>query len=331
MRNLNQQGVQFETYNESSRGRISSYGSKPLPYKLNKAEAVDINGLPSSARVNVADGESKFTIGMEFEKNRFHRNAVQEYPLFCGFEHDGSCGAEAVTHILPLVDKSMWRTKVFNMFHQAKKIINDEFSPSDSQCGGHITLGVKDMSGRELSDRLKKFSGLVLAIYRHRVCNYYCRGNFQMDTSNEYGSKYTIANYKTLGDDGVVEFRVPSRFTSVKQTIRRYEFFYQMVDFAVNKQHSSLHHFCNAVRPILMSMYDNNTEKVEKTIALAKEFQKVINGGKMDIKTCGWFEGWWSSNTRLNYCFGSRRQYYKRNFRPSEYTDVRKFKEEYYF
>jgi len=277
MRNLNQQGVQFETYNESSRGRISSYGSKPLPYKLNKAEAVDINGLPSSARVNVADGESLFTIGMEFEKNRFHRNAVQEYPLFCGFEHDGSCGAEAVTHILPLVDKSMWRTKVFNMFHQAKKIINDEFSPSDSQCGGHITLGVKDMSGRELSDRLKKFSGLVLAIYRHRVCNYYCRGNFQMDTSNEYGSKYTIANYKTLGDDGVVEFRVPSRFTSVKQTIRRYEFFYQMVDFAVNKQHSSLHHFCNAVRPILMSMYDNDTEKVEKTIALAKEFQKVIN------------------------------------------------------
>ena len=101
-----------------------------------------------------------------------------------------------------------------------------------------------------------------------------------MDTSNEYATKYTIANYKTLGDDGVVEFRVPSRFTSVKQTIRRYEFFYQMVDFAVNKQHSSLHHFCNAVRPILMSMYDNDAEKVEKTIALAKEFQKVINGGK---------------------------------------------------
>ena len=161
MRNLNQQGVQFEIHNESSRGRISSYGSKPLPYKLKKAQDVDINGLPSSARVNVANGESSFTIGMEFEKNRFHRSAVQEYPLFCGFEHDGSCGAEAVTHILPLVDKSMWRTKVFNMFHQAKKIINDEFSPSDYQCGGHITLGVKDMSGRELSDRLKKFSGLV--------------------------------------------------------------------------------------------------------------------------------------------------------------------------
>ena len=48
MRNLNQQGVQFEIHNESSRGRISSYGSKPLPYKLNKAQDVDINGLPSS-------------------------------------------------------------------------------------------------------------------------------------------------------------------------------------------------------------------------------------------------------------------------------------------
>tara|TARA_R100000654_G_scaffold7786_2_gene18932 strand:+ start:749 stop:1747 length:999 start_codon:yes stop_codon:yes gene_type:complete len=332
MRNLNQQGVQFEIHNESSRGRISSYGSKPHPYKLNKAEAVDINGLPSSARVNVADDFSSiFTIGMEFEKNRFHRSAVQEYPLLCGFEHDGSCGAEAVTHILPLVDKSMWRTKVFNMFHQAKKIINDEFSPSNRKCGGHITLGVKDMSGRELSDRMKKFSGLVYAIYRHRVNNYFCRGNITMDTSAEWSTKYTIANYKTLDGDGVVEFRVPSRFTSVKQTIRRYEFFYQLIDFAVNKQNSSLHHFCNAVKPILLSMFNNDAEKVAKTIALAKKMQKVINGSKMDLEMVGWFEGWWSNDRELTYQFGGRRGCYKRGYTPNEYTDVRKFKEEFYF
>ena len=79
-------------------------------------------------------------LGFEIEKLRFHGSSVREYPLLKGFEYDGSCGVEAITHVLPLLGKSLWRTKVFNMFVQAKKIISDEYSPSDSSCGGHDVI-----------------------------------------------------------------------------------------------------------------------------------------------------------------------------------------------
>ena len=79
----------------------------------------------------------------------------------------------------------------------------------------------------------------------------------------------------------------------------------------------------------LAFMYDNDAEKVEKTIALAKEFQKVINGGKMDIKTCGWFEDGGVPTQDLTTALVVADN--TTSVKPSEYEDVRKFKEEYYF
>jgi hypothetical protein len=121
---------------------------------------------------------SRFTIGFEVEKNNFHRGAVKEYELLKGFERDSSCGYEAITHVLPLLPAGTWRTKVFDMMHKAERIIDDRYSPSDEKdydgnykCGGHITLGVAGMTGNELMEATRKYSGIMYAMFRKRLKN----------------------------------------------------------------------------------------------------------------------------------------------------------------
>ena len=300
MRNLNNRGMKFECIGDTeSRGRIVSYHSKPHPVKINKATPLDFNGIKMQDRKNVlfdgVEAESKFTIGFEVEKTTFHRGCVKEYPLFCGFETDSSCGYEAVTHILPLLPKSIWRTKVFNMFHEAKRVIEESYSPSDMSCGGHITIAVEGISGAELMEKLRKFVPILYAIFRKRLTNTYCYGNPQMlDTSGGVGinlnvGKYSVALDKHFG----VEFRLPSRVTSVKQMIRRYELMYHIVDFAVNHPTATYNRFIRTIEPILLSMYNQDTDKVQRLVELSKHFRKFIFSGKVDINTIGWLNGWW--------------------------------------
>ena len=315
MRNLSNTGVKFETIGDTSRrAQVVGYHGKPAPVDRSKAEQIDVNGLKPVDRQNVKiDGneiESKFKIGMEFEKTRFNRGAVQEYPLLCGFETDSSCGVEAVTHILPLVAPSMWRTKVFNMFHEAKRIIDDVYSPSNSRCGGHITLSVDGMDGAELMARVRKFAPIVLAIFRKRLVNNYCSGNPQLLPMGEGVMSSGSSKYVVCKDTGFgIEFRIPSRFTSVKQTIRRYELMYHLLDFAVNKQDATMQKFYNTVKPILISMYEGNEDKAKAVIGLARHFAKFMQSGKVCKHVAPWLEGWWSRERRS---IGRYSRHYKR-------------------
>ena len=241
---------------------------------------------------NGAVYKSKFTIGMEVEKNELSRGAVKEYELFCGFERDGSCGYEAVTHILPLLPAGSWRTKVFDMMHKAEKIIDDRFSPSDKRCGGHITIGVEGMDGDEINEKVRKHAGIILALFRHRLNTKYCGANRRMqahsygatynswDGSYEYNSREWHRKYQTaLVKGDVLEFRVPSRFDSVKQMMRRYELFYEVVDVSINNPSMSHVSFMKRIRPIIISLYNGNVEKADEIIGLAKHFRKFILDG----------------------------------------------------
>ena len=232
---MNNLVTRFEEINDTDRrGSVQSYHCKPSPIFRTKAKQSEIRGLQSTDRTNVVvDGdefESKFTIGFEIEKTRLHRSSIKEYPLFCGFETDSSCGYEAVTHVLPLVGKSMWRTKVFNMFVEAKHIINDEFSPSDSSCGGHITVACKGLTGQELADKVAPYASILLSVFRHRLSNHYCKWNprmmseFRFERHQERVVKYSVCKIV----DSCIEFRIPSRVQSVKQLMRRYELMYLM-------------------------------------------------------------------------------------------------------
>mgnify|MGYP003326516650 FL=1 len=283
--------IQYTTTGDYNRNRVVGYHRSPSPKHLGLgAKKGDIATLKSAQKRNVieldnGDVNSKFTIGFEVEKNRFSRGAVTEYALFAGFERDGSCGYEAITHILPLLPKGEWRNKVFNMMYEAKRIIEDSYSPSNTSCGGHITLAVDGMSGEELMNRLRKFSGVMYALFRRRLGNGYCRSNPFMEATNNFG-RYQVCAMK--GDR--VEFRLPSRVTGVKQMMRRYELCYTMLDFAVNRPNASFKTFVKAVRPIVLSMYGRDEAKTDEILNLGIAFDKMLRTGTINRETIAWVD-----------------------------------------
>ena len=279
---FNQNGVNFGLTNDSDRGEIHSYHYKPSPLFLNKTKGrADVAGLSpkrlsENVRVFMGDVESRFTIGFEVEKNSLHRNSVREYELFCGFERDGSCGYEAVTHVLPLMPASKWRTKVYDMMHKAEHIIDERFSPSDRRCGGHITIAVNGMDGDQVREAIRKFSGLMFAMFRHRLKNQYCADNNRMlEHSYDHHHKYQVVLVK----GNTLEFRLPSRVESVKQLMRRYELMYEMLDVAINRPNTSFKSWVNKMTPLLVTMYDGEIDRVEAIKKLAVHFQTYISTG----------------------------------------------------
>ena len=325
MRNLQSNiGVQYTTIGDTARrGEVVSYHNSPRPSFLVHATADDVSGLSASDKLNIDGTKAKFAIGFEVEKTSLRRGAVMEYPLFKGFERDGSCGYEAITHVLPLVGRSMWRTKVFNMFAEAKRIIDEQYSPSNYKCGGHMTFSVDGMEGHQLMDLIRPFSGIMYALFRKRLNNQYCHGNIEMASS--FGcSKYTICKINEYS----LEFRVPSRITSVKCMMDRYRLMYAILDFAINQPNARLSKFHRAIRPIILSMYEGNVQKADAILGLAVHFTQFLKTGKIDKYTCGWFEGW-TSNRNSN--FGSLRRKYKRTFRPigCQISSINEFKERY--
>ena len=280
------QGIIYTTTGERDRGQVSSYHRKPSPLFLNKTKhAVDVAGLKkaeqrTAIKFEGGDYEAKFTIGFEVEKNQLSRNAVKEYELFCGFERDGSCGYEAVTHVLPLLPQGQWRTKVYDMMHKAEKIIDDRFSPSDKRCGGHITIACEGMSGDALREAIRKNCGIVYALFKKRLINGYCSHNNRMQSYNEcnnWHSKYQLALVK----GGCLEFRVPSRFESVKQMMRRYELMYEIVNYSVGTPNGTHDGFLKKIKPIIVSMYNGDIVKADEVLKLAKHFRAWILKGEV--------------------------------------------------
>jgi len=283
-------GITYITTGERARGQVAHYHGKPSPLHHGKTpHVVDIAGLKKKTQREVItfDGHvysSRFTIGFEIEKNSLHRSAVKEYPLFCGFERDGSCGYEAVTHILPLLPSGQWRNKVFDLFVQAEKIIDDRFSPSDKRCGGHITIAVEGLTGDQVREAIRKNCGIILALFRKRLKNAYCGYNRRLHGYNDtnfaggWHSKYQTALVK----GGCLEFRLPSRIESVKQMMRRYELFFEVVNFTYNSPRASHEQLLKRVAPIILSMYNGDSEKAAQIIDSARHFRKYIMDGSID-------------------------------------------------
>lgn len=297
-------GIVYATTGDPRRAEVHSYHYKPSPLYLNKTKyRVDVAGLKvadqrKAIKFDGYEYESRYTVGFEIEKNQLHRGAVREYELFCGFERDGSCGYEAVTHILPLLPNGKWKTKVFDMVLKAEKIIDDRYSPSDKRCGGHITIACDGLSGDELREAVRKNSGVILALFRKRLNNKYCGSNRRLESENisgTYNSDSRLSNnydyngwhskYQTaLVKRKTLEFRVPSKYESVKQTMRRYELFYELVDFSVNNPNGLHENFLKKIAPIIVSMYNGQTEKADEILKLARHFQKFILKGTIDPK-----------------------------------------------
>ena len=293
-------GIIYTTTGVSSRGRLSNYHQSLEPNFLNKTPFnVDLRGLKPSEKRRVLnfdnnEFESRYCVGFEIEKTYFNRDdnhrrgdRIGELELFKGFELDSSCGVEAITHILPLLPKGQWRNKVYDMFYKSRHIIEEDFSPSNADCGGHITLSCKDMSSVDLFNKVRNYSGLIMSLYRVRLVNGFCAYNMTMrDNSRESWINGTMSNQRRtdnhykysfckIGSNGTIEFRVPPRVQSVRQLMRRYELFYELIDCAVNDVAWSK--FLNRVKPILSSMFPNQPDKVKMILRDSKHFQRFVD------------------------------------------------------
>jgi|TARA_R100000482_G_C4987613_1_gene85980 hypothetical protein len=103
---------------------------------------------------------------------------------------------------------------------------------------------------------------------------------------------------------------------------------YLILDYGVNGK--SIRGFWNAVRPILMGMYDKNETKTDAVIELAKDFHKFVKTGRVEQSTIGWFEKWWSGRPNRLSMSGNRQvwgTYIKRGVDESDIA-LAKFREE---
>ena len=285
--------INYQPDTNSERAEMMGYHRSPSPRDLRKGASIsDIAGLRPADRnalkqTGLLNIDAKYGIGFEVEKTSFARNAVQNLPLFSGYERDGSCGYEAITNILPLLPASEWRNKVYSMFHQAERILDDQWSPSDTRCGGHITLSCEGMTGHELMLHMRPYMGIILSLYRKRLRNSYCMHNVNLALGDERAyrrmhNKYNVAKVM----HHAIELRVPSRVTCVADMKRRYELMYVLVDCARQSFEGNAPTWAKAmsrVKPIVSLMYKDD-EKEQKIWSLAKGMQKFIKTAKMDME-----------------------------------------------
>ena len=284
---------------------VHAYHYSPRPIPLNRAKKGDVEGLKAKGLKSIRkvdppcfcnesvfnatpyqgtqyEHEARFTIGMEIEKNEFDECCEQEFALLKGFERDSSCGydsgydgREAITNILPLLPSGKWRNKVFNMMWEAECVIDDDYSPSNRRCGGHITVGAIDENGRkysgdEIRRTMRKNMGIILALNRLRLNNEYCYANPRLKAHRS--NRYSVA----LPKECAYEVRLFSRFTSVPQMIRRYELMYEIMDFSFNTPTAKHKSLLKRVKPIVKMMYGGDEIKTAQILQMAHDFRNFI-------------------------------------------------------
>jgi len=224
--------------------------------------------------------KSPFSIGFEIEKKLFinededeardRGDFVGEFDFFEGFETDSSCGVEGVSNIMPLSPpRSKHRKKVFDMIDAAQCIIN---SPSNKDCGGHITVSYKDTSldGYELVNRMREHLSLMYALYRFRLARTYCAQN--KSAKKEDNTKYSPINVK----GNRVEFRLPSQVKNTKQLKLRYDLVYLTMYYSLIEP-VNFNVFLNKARGVVKKMYNGNEDKVNNIFKLAQDFRRYLS------------------------------------------------------
>lgn len=240
---------------------------------------------PEPANLNYGKREAQFSVGFEIEKTRFEvdgniQNDVGDFvgclDIFKGYETDSSCGVEAITNVLPLGSpRSKARSYVFDMIDDAHEIIN---SPYSTKCGGHINISVKGMSAYDVLDRIRGNMAIMYAMYRYRLRRSYVYQNKKMKRDDN--TKYSPVHVKGTN---VLEIRLPSAVTNVKQLKHRYDFMYRFLHNSVNTRRT-YDQLLDDVDHILMRMYKRDREKVNGIKDLSHYFRRYILNDENDSK-----------------------------------------------
>ena len=281
-----------------ARAHLREYGATDgSDREFNIVPAQELRDVNKKYYVPSHDGKylkTKFAIGFEVEKLTVYNE--EEYSLFRGYERDRSVrnsprserDCEAITNILPLVPNSNLKNKIMDLMAEARPILD---APVDTHCGGHINLSAHGMSGRELKARLKPFSGLIYAMYKGRLKKKYGNGDLFLNNSGYYRG---VINAKSR----VAEYRFPSAVPSTESLMKRYTLFFELMDTAVHRPRTRFNTFLEKCRPIVMRMYNQDATKVEEVFELARDFQRMLNKGRVSRRILPYLPSDLNTNVR---------------------------------
>jgi len=212
-------------------------------------------------------GRSGYLVGFEVEKNsvggaRYSGNRVDECDLFAGWERDGSCGVEGITHCYDPIEPDV----VARFKRHAKEAEELLASPCDSSCGGHINISSENHSPREMLQQFKVYAPLWYAMFRSRMRNTYCCGDKKLEGS--YGVRYSVTRCKDFG----IEIRLPSRVLHAEQLVLRFELV-GLTCRAMSEEWTFNHYVKECQTLLLPRAYHGNRKRYAHVLRLARKFR----------------------------------------------------------
>lgn len=160
--------------------------------------------------------DDKWMFGIEVEKVdncRKNSSVAREIRITTGWrkEEDGSLGCdgyELISPILPMHDDNVIMDALSN--DSIKYLLDAEHNDN---CGGHFTVSHKDLSSREVLQRIKFFAPIIYAMYANRTDNRFCKAQ-KWQHYFRCRDKYQAFFLKS---DKLLEIRIPSAYANVKQ------------------------------------------------------------------------------------------------------------------
>ena len=178
---------------------------------------------------------NRFTIGFEVEKSnpRYISRCEQTItlPLFAGWEYDGSCGIEGITHAY-----TMDNLAGFIKDANASTFMTN--LPLNGDCGGHINIMDNNIQRNNVhkypTERyfgrkaLRPLVGIIYALWRDRLKNGYCRQDIRL--TQESPDRYTAIRNKR---NRMTELRISAAFKTEDDIINAFAFMQTIVKCAV--------------------------------------------------------------------------------------------------
>lgn len=196
-----------------------------------------ISGYHRSPQYKDFSFGSRIRFGYEVEKESIEGvfakgSGIGIYPLFKGFENDSSCGidlgrdeygydqsehgVEAITNMLSADAKDQ---PLIELLMKQAALIFD--AKHNNRCSGHWTISATDMNKYELFVALRRYMGILYAMFPDRLNNPYC--NVGKDLKHMMNIKESTVRVDDNND--LIECRLPGPYKSVEEAILRHRIF----------------------------------------------------------------------------------------------------------
>ncbi len=264
------------TYHIDDCGTNIFWSERNGEYGLQEENDRQLHEYHSGFRRDFTSRDTVYTIGFEVEKedddplDTWDLDAVDETG-WCRESDSSLCdvtGFELVSPIYdlndPLLDSAV-----------EGRILRDHINADyGSNCGGHINVGKRGVSGDDFFDSIQAFVPLFLTIWRHRITNHYSQIQRKPDNYKRAG-KYSAVNIQSR----YIEFRLPPAFKNVTNLLWRRDLMRIMCDNENIKPLQLITMMLNPKSALgihLRKVYSN--DQVLKVVSLYAQFADDLYG-----------------------------------------------------